>query len=599
MNLAGIAFDVALGLAVAAAVAAVASPVALRALVSGAGTALSGLAAMIAGVAALAGQSFALGASGVLPLFGIRLAIDPLGGLFVTLLGAVTAVVAVYGLGRADGVTVPALVPLLGAAMLLVAAADGVGTFLLGWQLMIVTALPLVHRPRTAAGLEFAVLSQAGFVAITVGLLVLGADSFPAVRAARSPLAAVVFLVALLGFAVTIGVAARAAAAAPGRVSALFSVGMAGLGGYGLVRVGLDLLGGGAGWWWAVVLVLGAGAAVAGMARAARATDLQRLLGSAAAANLGVVLVGVGAAGVFAAGGRPVLAGLALAAGLLHVVNHAATLTLLSLGAASVEQATGTRELAALGGLRAGMPLTTVGFGLGALGASALPGGAAFVSVWLLLQSLVHGVPSAGPGSAVLLSVAVAAVALTAGLAIATFVRAFGVGFLGRDRRTTAESPHFPLAAMGLAAVAGVVLALAPTLVLPAVGTVTRTLTGTESTGGATTVELSTVAGSLSPLLTVAALLVGAGVVIGGLRLLAVRPRRTVPVWSGGLPAGTAGTPFAVPLPEISTRVPRLPAVGGAWERVVRALGTGSANRYLGVGLSAVTGLLIVLAVVR
>jgi NADH:ubiquinone oxidoreductase subunit 5 (subunit L)/multisubunit Na+/H+ antiporter MnhA subunit len=281
------------------------------------------------------------------------------------------------------------------------------------------------------------------------------------------------------------------------------------------------------------------------------------------------------------------------------VVNHAATLTLLSLGAASVEQATGTRELAALGGLRAGMPLTTVGFGLGALGASALPGGAAFVSVWLLLQSLVHGVPSAGPGSAVLLSVAVAAVALTAGLAIATFVRAFGLGFLGRDRRITTESPHFPLAAMGLAAVAGVVLALAPTLVLPAVGTVTRTLTGTASTGGAITVELSTVAGSLSPLLIVAAMLVGAAAVVGGLRLLAVRPRRTVPVWSGGLPAGTAGMPFAVPLPEISTRVPRRPAVGRAWERVARALGTGSANRYLGVGLSAVTGLLIVLAVVR
>ena len=44
------------------------------------------------------------------------------------------------------------------------------------------------------------------------------------------------------------------------------------------------------------------------------------------------------------------------------------------------------------------MPVTTAAFGLGALAASALPPGTAFVSEWVLLQSLIHGLPAAGVG---------------------------------------------------------------------------------------------------------------------------------------------------------------------------------------------------------
>ena len=78
---------------------------------------------------------------------------------------------------------------------------------------------------------------------------------------------------------------------------------------------------------------------------------------------MGLVLVGVGAAGLFAAAGGRLLAALALAAALLHVLNHAAFKTLLFLAAGSVLRATGTRDLDALGGLRAAMPVTTAAFG--------------------------------------------------------------------------------------------------------------------------------------------------------------------------------------------------------------------------------------------
>ena len=142
------------------------------------------------------------------------------------------------------------------------------------------------------------------------------------------------------------------------------------------------------------MLALGAVSALYGILQAAVGTDLKRLLAYSTTENMGLVLVGVGAGGLFARRRRTCRwPALALAAALLHVVNHAAFKTLLFLAAGSVLRATGSRDLDALGGLRPGMPGTTALFGLGALAASALPPGTAFVSEWLLLQALVHGLP--------------------------------------------------------------------------------------------------------------------------------------------------------------------------------------------------------------
>ena len=82
-------------------------------------------------------------------------------------------------------------------------------------------------------------------------------------------------------------------------------------------------------------------------------TDLKRLLGYSTIENMGLVLIGVGASGALAVRGYQVLAALALVAALLQVANHSAFKTLLFLAAGSVQQATGTRDLDTLGGLRA------------------------------------------------------------------------------------------------------------------------------------------------------------------------------------------------------------------------------------------------------
>ncbi|NBH09762.1 proton-conducting transporter membrane subunit, partial [Amycolatopsis sp. SID8362] len=495
---AGLAAAVAVG--VFSAVLASVGPARVRPAVTGIGTAFTGAAGVAAGVAALTGQTFSLSLPAVLPLSGVSFTLDALGGLFVAVTGAVAIATGIYGIsyarGGLDSRGLQAAFPVFVVAMLLVPAAASVGTFLVCWELMALASLLLVlaehrRRPEVArAGRWYAVMTHLGLITILIGLLVTGEDSFAALRSAHLPAstANVVFVLTLAGFSSKAGILPlhawlpRAHPEAPSHVSALMSASMVNLGVYGIVRVGFDLLGGGPRWWWLLVLALGAVSAVYGILQAAMGTDLKQLLGYSTTENMGLVLVGVGAAGLFASSGRRDLAGLALAAALLHVLGHAAFKTLLFLGAGSVVHGTGTRDLDVLGGLRARMPVTTALFGWGALAASALPPGTAFVSEWLLVQALIHGLPAAGVATAIAMPLAVAAVALTAGLAVATFVKAFGVGFLARPRGTAAEhaheSPPSMLAGMGLAALACVVLAVLPGLVLPALGRVAANVAG-------------------------------------------------------------------------------------------------------------------------
>jgi hydrogenase-4 component B len=89
-------------------------------------------------------------------------------------------------------------------------------------------------------------------------------------------------------------------------------------------------------------------------------------------------------------GGEP-LATLALAAALLHTLNHAAFKGLLFLGAGSVISRTGVRNMEELGGLARRMPWTAWLFLLGAVAISALPPLNGFVSEWMTFQALVLG----------------------------------------------------------------------------------------------------------------------------------------------------------------------------------------------------------------
>ena len=155
MNLVEAALGVAGVLTAISLVGALVAPRTVRPAVVGAGTALGGVAGVVAGAAALSGQGLSVVLPGLLPLAGVLLTVDALSGVFVVVVGAVAVAVGIYGIGYArnglGGRGAQAMVPLFVVAMLLVPIAGSAGTFLLCWELMALASLLLVlaqHRSR-------------------------------------------------------------------------------------------------------------------------------------------------------------------------------------------------------------------------------------------------------------------------------------------------------------------------------------------------------------------------------------------------------------------------------------------------------------------
>ncbi len=675
MSVVGSALFGAAGAACAGSLAGLLAPARLRAALVGACTAVAGLAGVVAGVAALDGGRWSADLPEVLPLAGVHLAVDALSGLFMVVSGAVVAAVAVYAVGYAGhGVHgassrgAQAVLPLFAATLVLVPAAASVSTFLLLWEAMALTSLLLVlaeHRQRPAvreAGVWYAVMTHLGLVGLLAGLAwfagQVGGETFAELRAGGPELSptvrGTVFVLVTAALASKAGAVPlhawlpRAHPEAPSHVSALMSAAMVNLGVYGIVRVGFDLLGGGPRWWWLALIATGALSAVYGILQAAMSADLKRLLAYSTSENMGLVLIGIGASGLFAAAGHPALAGVALAAALLHVVNHAAFKALLFCAAGAVLHATGLRDLDRLGGLRATMPMTAGLFALAALGAVALPPGNGFISEWLLLQSLIHGLEVPGVATAIVLPLAVAVIALSAGLAAAVFVKALGVGFFARPRSEQAakatECPASMLAGMGLLAACCVGLA-----VLPGVlgGGLNRAVVAAGVDGeaplraGGLDVRLDALSSRLAPLWVVAGLTAGVLFASALPRLAARRRerRRNARLWDcgGGAPTprmAYTATSFAEPLqrvfddvlaPEQDVDVTHARESAYLVERVryqrrvpdriehrlyrpvmdllaaagnsARRLAPGSMHLYLGYGFFGLVTLLVVLAV--
>ena len=492
--------------------------------------------------ALLAGQAFgvALDWQGV-PLCTLRFGLDPLTGFFtvvIALLGVLGAVYAVgyWGesvgcvAGRAGGTPAPqgvggtpvaqgaggTLAPqgrwalglgwaeylvLVAAMFAVVAARDGVA-FLVAWEVMALSSFLLVmyerERPETlSAGWVYLAAAHLGAACLLAMFLVLGREAGAmdfaalgrsAAGGALAPgLATAVFVLALVGFGSKAGLVPmhvwlpEAHPAAPSHVSALMSGVMIKMGIYGLIRVGWELAAPGPSWWGALVLALGCVSAVLGVLYALMEHDLKRLLAYHSVENIGIIMMGLGAALLLSALGYPGAAALGLLAGLYHVLNHAVFKALLFLGAGAVQQSAGTRDLEKLGGLIRRMPWTAATFLVGSAAISALPPLNGFVSEWLTFQSLL-ALSAAGPGLALGAVAAVGLLALTGGLAAFCFVKAFGITFLGMPRSEKVGEAREAALSMRLAMVflAAVCFALGlfPTFVAGLLAPVTIALVG-------------------------------------------------------------------------------------------------------------------------
>ncbi|MEN6535034.1 MAG: hydrogenase 4 subunit B [Bryobacteraceae bacterium] len=524
------------------------------------------------------------------PMFTWTVRLDPLTCYFNLALGLLAAAVSLYSFGYLKPMVGRRNVGALGffynvllASLALVFAAANAFSFLVAWEVMALSAFCLVsfeHEKTEArrAGILFLVMSHAGTGLLLIAFLVLGSaagslefQAFHLLAPKLTPLASgVVFVLFFLGFGVKAGVVPvhiwlpDAHPVAPSNISAVMSGIVIKTGIYGMARVFFDFYGPPSLWMGALVLAIGVITALLGVLYALMEHDLKRLLAFHSIENIGIILMGFGAALLFRTLGHANLAALALIGSLYHTLNHAMFKGLLFLGAGAVLNSTGTRNMEEMGGLIRRMPATALFFLVGAVAISGLPPLNGFVSEWLTYQALLAGFGTTESLIRVMFPVAGALLALTAALAATCFVKAFGISFLALPRSdAAAKAPEAPLSmriSMGLLAVACIALGLGATWFLPVFDSITAQTFGVRMSAALVRANGLVISsgrdggGTVSNVGILLTLVLLAGVP-ALLRYARRRrePRTANPVWDCGLPGLSAeneytATAFSKPL---------------------------------------------------
>jgi formate hydrogenlyase subunit 3/multisubunit Na+/H+ antiporter MnhD subunit len=387
----------------------------------------------------------------------------------------------------------------------MVILADDALFFLIAWEVMAAASYFLVlfedeRIDNRRAAFLYMVVAHVGAIAILLSFgvmagLVTGFEgfhgyTFDAMRQAHYPShwATAAFLLAFFGFAAKAGVIPlhvwlpEAHPVAPSNVSALMSGVMLKTAIYGIVRVAFDLIHFFPWWWGALVLMLGLISAVLGVLFALMQNDLKRLLAYSSVENIGIILIGIGLAMIFTSFQLPLLAALALTAGLYHALNHAMFKGLLFMGAGAVLHAAHERNMEKMGGLIHMLPWTSALFLVGCVSISGLPPFNGFVSEWLTFQAFLLSPSLPSPLMKLLIPMGAALLALTAALSAACFVKAFGVTFLGHWRGQHDPEVHeanWPMRlGMIMAAVSCLCLGILPTVVIDWMDRVPEQLVG-------------------------------------------------------------------------------------------------------------------------
>jgi formate hydrogenlyase subunit 3/multisubunit Na+/H+ antiporter MnhD subunit len=509
-----------------------------------------------------------------LPWLGSHFRIDALSAFFLVVVNLGGAAASLFALGYGQHEQAPQRVlpfyPAYLAGMNLVVMADDAFTFLASWEFMSLTswALVVAHhhvRDNVRAGYVYIVMASFGTLALLLGFgLLAGTDgnyAFESIRQSHptAGIAALVLILTLIGAGSKAGIVPLHAwlplahPAAPSHVSALMSGVMTKVAVYGFVRIVFDLLGSPVWWWSIVVLALGGITAVMGVLYALMQHDLKRLLAYHTVENIGIIFIGLGLALAFKAYGMELAAALALTAGLLHVFNHMLFKSLLFFGAGAVLTATGERDMEHLGGLIHRMPQTAFVFLVGCVAISALPPLNGFVSEWLTFQAILLSPQLPSWGLKFLIPAVGALLALSAALAAACFIKAFGVTFLGRARTLAAEraqeTDSSSLAAMFFLAALCLIAGIVPGFFIDALAPVTRNLVGQSMPhqAGVEWLSIVPIAESRS---SYNGLLVFVFVVLSGwfgafaIHRLASDKLRRAPAWDCGYPDASPATQY-------------------------------------------------------
>lgn len=428
-------------------------------------------------------------------IFDFEILIDGLASFFILIIGLISFAVSIYSLSyakkfddRKNNSSLGLLFNLFILSMILVVASNNMFFFLIFWELMSLTSFFLViyeheNQNNLKTGLNYLVITHIGTAFILASFLFMYAqngnfsfDSIRSIGIMPDYVKDIAFILAFIGFGTKAGMvplhvwSPKAYSSAPSNISALMSAVMLNITIYGIVRYLFDFnsiddsshyL-----WWGLGIVVIGSVSALVGVLYALVERDIKRILAFSSIENVGIIFIGLGLSVVFASFNLTSLSVLAFVASMFHTLNHAIFKGLLFMTAGSIHHSTHTKNIEDLGGLIKKMPWTGLMFLIGTVAIIGLPPLNGFISEWLTLQSLLSVFQIPSTILQVSLAFASLVLALTIGLAAATFVRLFGISFLSKSRSIKSanaiEVPRFMLAGKAILATSCIILGILP-----------------------------------------------------------------------------------------------------------------------------------------
>ena len=344
-------------------------------------------------------------------------------------------------------------------SMLGVVSASNTLIFLFFWELMSLTSWQLIlteiESAQTIKAARFYFfMTHFGFIFLLMFFLVVTNGNLDLNFSQMKETASLFTYPSILFFMLILGFLSKAGAvplhvwlpyahpAAPSPVSALMSGVMLKVAIYGMIRFLFDVL---YPWpleWGILILIIGSVSALVGILYAMNENDIKALLANSSIENIGIILIAFGMGMIFDSLHLQTLSTFAFIAALFHVFNHMSFKSLLFMGAGSVLHQTHTKNMEKYGGLIKSMPITAITFLLASLSITAMPPSNGFVSEWMVFQSLLASINIDNMSLKLSIPFAVFALAMTGGLAIATFIKAFGITFLGLHRSKNAQHAH-------------------------------------------------------------------------------------------------------------------------------------------------------------
>jgi hydrogenase-4 component B len=436
-----------------------------------------------------------------MPFGPALLSVDFLSTLFLLPLFLVAGCASIYSVAywpareKAGAGKLTLFLGLFAASMVVVVMARHGVLFLMAWEVMALSAYFLLTTEQQSSevqrsGTVYLIATHTGTMALFVMFSLLrgtsGTFAFPLPHSLSQavPAASIIIVTALIGFGGKAGLMPLhfwlpgAHANAPSHVSAMMSGLMLKMGIYGLLRIlsFFDVLPGWLGW---LILLIGTWSAINGIALASAQRDLKRLLAYSSIENVGIIFIGIGLGIVGLRSNTPYLVICGFFGAFIHIINHGMFKPLLFLGSGVLIHGTGTREIDRMGGLARRMPITSPLFLVGSIAICGLPPLNGFVGeLFLYVGAITDGIADPLPLAALMAPV----LALVGGLAVITFVKLYGIIFLGTPRSESASHSHDATAAMTgpmILLTAGCLVAgLAPVLLVRLVAPVVVFFTG-------------------------------------------------------------------------------------------------------------------------